>query len=133
MAWNYNNYNSNEDNKELVFDLRQTYAKLLENILFRLAEARINKKYIDWFEALDDLHTEINQKLDEDEKEVYNKELKKCVDILNQYPAAYNKQTSSPTENFIIKQALKDLELWLKDKMELKNMFGAKDMEDDGL
>ena len=133
MAWNYNNYNNSDDNNELVYDLRQTYAKLLEEILLRIAECRVQKNFVGWFNALDDLHTEISQKFDKDEKVNYEKELLICVTLLNKYPAAYNKQSSNVQQQFEVKSALKNLELWLKEMMEKKHMYGAKDMEDDGL
>lgn len=133
MAWNYNNYNNSDDNNELVYDLRQTYAKLLEEILLRIAECRIQKNFVQWFHALDDLHTEISQKFDKDEKQNYEKELLQCVTVLNQYPQAYNKVSSNVQQQFAVKSALKNLELWLKEMMEKKHMYGAKDMEDDGL
>jgi len=133
MAWQYKNYNDSDDANELVYDLRQTYAKLLDEILTRIAEARIAKNYVGWFEALDDLHTEISQKLDEDEKKEYEKSLKECVIILNDYSNAYNKRSLNREETFKVKSALKNLELWLKEKMEVHHMFGVKDMEDDGL
>jgi len=133
MVFKYNNYDNSDDNKDLVYDLRQTYAKLLDEILMRIAEARVTKNYTMWFEALDDLHTEISQKLDKDEKKTYENELNDCVKILNENTSAYSKQSTKKEEVFKIKCALKNLELWLKEKMENHNMFGAKDIEDDGL
>jgi len=133
MAWKYNDYNNSDDNNELVYDLRQTYAKILSEVLERIVIARTNKNYCGWFEALDDLHTEISQKLDKDEKVDYEKTLKECVEVLNKFPNAYNKRGGSSLEYFEIKSALKNLELWLKEKMEQHHMFGAKDIEDDGL
>jgi len=133
MVFKYNNYDNSDDNKDLVYDLRQTYAKLLDEILTRIAEARITMNYVAWFNALDDLHTEISQKLDKDEKINYEVKLKECVTILNAHTSAYNKSGSNRESVFKVKCALKNLELWLKEKMENHNMFGAKDIEDDGL
>ena len=127
MAWNYNSYENSGDNNELIYDLRQTYAKLLDEILTRIATSRMAKNYIGWFEALDDLHTEISQKLKEKEKKIYEIELKKCVDTLLKYPAAYGKQSNERTQVFAVKSALKNLELWLKEMMEEHKMYGAKE------
>ena len=133
MAWNYNNYNNSDDNNELVYDLRQTYAKLLEEILLRIAESRVQKNFVGWFNALDDLHTEISLKFDKDEKVAYEAELLTCVTLLNKFPSAYNKSSSNVQQQFKVKSALKNLELWLKEMMEKKHMYGSKDTEDDGL
>lgn len=133
MVFKYNNFDNSDDNKDLVYDLRQTYAKLLDEILTRIAEARVTGNFVGWFNALDDLHTEISQKLDEDEKKTYEKQLNACVLILNQYTSAYSKQNTRREDVFKVKCALKNLELWLKEMMENHHMFGAKDIEDDGL
>ena len=133
MGFNYNNYNNSDDNNELVYDLRQTYAKLLTEVLERIAASRLHDDYINWFKALDDLHTEISQKFHEDEKKEYEKNLRKCIETLNKYPAEYNKQSTRIEGVFAVKSAIKNLELWLKEMMEKKHMYGSKDMEDDGL
>jgi len=127
MGFNYNNYDNSSDSNELIYDLRQTYAKLLDEILTRLAECRLHKDYIRWFEALDDLHTEISQKLKKDEKKEYEKNLRICVGILNQHPAVYNKQSQAVEGVYAIKSALKNLEMWLKEMMEAHKMYGARE------
>ena len=127
MAYQYSNYNNSEDNNELMYDLRQTYAKLLDEILTRIANSRMTKSYSQWFEALDDLHTEISQKLKKPEKIKYEKELKRCVDILNKHPMEYNKKSTEVQGVFEIKSALKTLEMWLKEMMEKHKTYGAKE------
>jgi len=127
MGFNYNNYDNSGDNNELIYDLRQTYAKLLDEILCRIAECRLHKDYIRWFEALDDLHTEISQKLKEGEKKDYEKNIRLCVETLKKYPAAYNKQSQEIEGVYAVKSALKNLELWLKEMMEKHKMYGARE------
>jgi len=124
MAWNYN---ENTEEKDLIYDLRQTYAQLLDEVLKRIAENRYEGNYNKWFNALDDLHTEIHQKLTPKEREEYQEKLKECLTILNKFPETYNGASKNQENNYKIKMALKQLELWLKDKMEKHRMFGAKE------
>jgi len=130
MAWDYN---ANEDNKDLIYDLRQTYAQILDEVLKRIAENRYNSNFPNLFSALDDLHTEINQKLTGKERKEYEGRLKECVTVLNKYPEAYNGNDKSPQNKYLVKKALKDLECWLRDMMENHRMFGNKDETEDGL
>jgi hypothetical protein len=137
MAYS-NNYNKgfggdNDEAAGLVYDLRQTYAQILDEVLKRIAECRVQNNYIEWFNSLEHLQIEINQKLTEDERKDYAKELKKCVETLNQYSAEFNKVSKNSKGIFAIKCSLMDLEKWLKVQMEEHKLFGAKDMEDDGL
>ena len=134
MAWN-NNYfdNSKEDSEGLVYDLRQTYAQILDEVLKRIAECRVRQDFTAWFDALEHLSIEINQKLLEKEREEYNKELKKCVKVLNENKSIFNGHSKSADGTFKIKCALRDLEKWIKVKMEEHKLFGAIAEEDDGL
>ena len=134
MAWN-NNYfdNSKEDAEGLVYDLRQTYVQILDEVLKRIAECRVKQDYTAWFDALEHLAIEINQKLLEPERKQYNIELAKCVKILRANASVFNGQSKAQDGTFNIKCALRDLEKWIKIKMEEHKLFGAVDNEDDGL
>ncbi len=136
MAYN-NNYNNGfgGDNEEagLVYDLRQTYAQILDEVLKRIAQCRVENNFTEWFNSLEHLQIEINQKLLEQERKEYEIELKKCVTILRTERSTYNKVAESNEGVFKVKCALRNLEKWLKVKMEEHKLFGAKDMEDDGL
>lgn len=113
--------------KELKYDLRQTYAEIIDEVLKRLADARINKRYIDWFNALDDLHVEIHQKLKPDERNEYKTKLNETIKELNANSNAYQGKDRTPEKIYKIQIALKELEMWLKIKMEKHKMFGAKE------
>ena len=137
MAWG-NNYNKNfgEDTAEgqgLVYDLRQTYAQILDEVLKRIAECRVQENFTEWFNSLEHLQIEINQKLLAPEREEYEKEKEKCIIILTQERAVFNKLSKDNGGVYRVKTALRDLEKWLKLKMEEHKLFGAKEMEDDGL
>jgi len=88
---------------------------------------------MEWFNSLEHLKIEINQKLSKNEREDYQKELNKCVTVLNNYSSEFNKTSNNNDGVFKIKNALRNLEEWLKIKMEENKLFGAKEMEDDGL
>lgn len=126
----YTNYE--EDSNELIYDLRQTYAQILTDILVNIHRARTEKKFSEWFEALENLKIEINQKLTKKERERYKKRLYTCLEILNKYPEAYSGKDTDPTRRREVIKALRELDEWLRDKMEKHKMFGAK-FEDDGL
>ena len=128
----YNNF-GDEVNTELVYDLRQTYAQILDEVLKRIATQRYLGNFAEWFNALDDLHIEVWQKLLDEERTEYKDELKKCVAVLNKYPNVFNKTDKNNENIFRVKTALTDLEKWLRDKMEEHAMFGLKEDEDDGL
>ena len=136
MAWN-NNYSKGfgGDNEEagLVYDLRQTYAQILDEVLKRIAECRVRGDFTEWFNSLEHLQIEINQKLLPPERVEYEKELTNCVKVLNSESAVFNKISKNNDGVFKVKCALRDLEKWLKIKMEEHKLFGAKDIEDDGL
>ena len=136
MAWNqiYNSgFGDSNEEAGLVYDLRQTYAQILDEVLKRIAECRVQNNFTEWFNSLEHLQIEINQKLLPPERLEYEAELKKCVEVLNQHSAVFNKISNNTIGIYKLKCALRDLEKWLKVKMEEHKLFGAKDMEDDGL
>ena len=53
--------------------------------------------------------------------------------ILKKERSVFNKLSKSNEGVYKVKCALRDLEKWLKIKMEEHKLFGAKDIEDDGL
>jgi len=127
MVWKNYNYDVGGTEKDLVWDLRQTYAQILDEVLKRIASVRVEKNYEGWFEALEHLHTEINQKLNPNERKEYSEIKAEIIKELNKYPQAYNGQDKNPQHILVIYSALKKLELWLKEMMEKHRMFGAKE------
>ena len=135
MVFNKFNNSFTDDNIEagMIYDLRQTYAQILDEVLKRVAECRVKNDYVEWFNALEHLEIEINQKLLKPERDEYERELRKCINILTTNQYAFNKMSEDNNQIFKVKRALSDLEKWLKIKMEEHKLFGAKDVEDDGL
>ena len=135
MAWssNFNNFANKEEETGLVYDLRQTYAQILDEVLKRIAECRVKGDFTEWFNSLEHLEIEINQKLLPKERDEYEVELNKCIKVLQNQSAVFNKVSTNNEGIFKVKCALRNLEKWLKIKMEEHKLFGAKDIEDDGL
>lgn len=111
---------------DLAYDLRQRYAEIVGTILVKIAEARERKCFVDWFSQLDDLHTEINQKLTKIERGEYDKKLGEVIKTLNENKESYLGKENDPEKINKVKMALKELDMWLKQKMEEHNMFGSK-------
>ena len=134
MAYNKNYGITNNPEDGLIWDLRQIYAnKIVGKILEYITMARLNNDYPSLFKLLKrDLATEINHKLDDQEKQ----ELKEVIDttkrIIRENEAAYTKQDASNISYEKLEEALCHLEKHLKELMELHNMFGKKE-EDIGL
>lgn len=113
---------------ELIWDLRQTYAEIVSEILRNIANARSNEDFPTWFNLMDDqLYVEINQKLTEKERKRYVEIKNTTLGILNKFPVAFKVKQAKPNERYQIKQELKTMEMWLRDMMEKHKMFGAKE------
>lgn len=125
-----NDYTANPD---MPYDLRQTYAMgILTPILLLIEEHRNKNEFMQWYDVMTmSLHTNINQKLDEDERKEYEEVNKRIVEVLNKYPDAFSCRDKTPMHVSIVKQALKDLEMWLKDKMQKHGLFGSGYFDDE--
>ena len=122
MAYNYN-FEPFGETKELAYDLRQGLAKLLGNILEDIETMMQDRDYKSWFEAEDRLFCYISMKLDDEEKDEYNKLVKNLNEEINKNPAAY---LNPKIEGAEIYRKLKVILMWLLEKMEKYKMFGAK-------
>jgi len=137
MVWNKNYFDNNseeENNGGLVYDLRQTLQQLIDEVLKRIANSRYEQDFTSLFNALGDLKIEINQKLSKEEREEYRVELKNCVKVLNQNSSIFNGLSKNQSGTFHIKEALRILEEWLRDRMEDHKLFGDQNLDrEDGL
>ncbi len=118
-------YNSNEP-KELAYDLRQIYAKLVGEHLIDAAEARKSNNFYAWYKALEDIKTVTKHKFKDKKKalEEYESLLKKIKELANKYPSTWKGESSKPEEVAQIEAALRELEEFLYDKMEEGKIFG---------
>jgi hypothetical protein len=126
MAWNYN-YGAEDSEKVTIWDLRQIYSEIVGSLLKEIYLARRKRSYTEMFDLYDDLHTQINQKLNDKERKEYRDKLKTLHDVINKYPEAYVGRSKNPQHNYEIKLALKELEMYLYNLMEKHKMFGAKE------
>jgi hypothetical protein len=113
-------------NPEMLWDLRLTYAtELLAPILREIEIARTENNFMKWYELLTmNLHTNINQKLTTDEREEYETEHQKVLKVINEFPTVFKGTDKSPPTLYKLKIALKNFEMWLRDKMEDHGLFG---------
>lgn len=122
--------NNNEDfmnqTPNMLFDLRQTYAmQILTPILLDLEFFRSECNFKKWFETLTErLYTNVYQKLDDPERTEYGALKNKIIKELNTYKNAFVGTSKNEEERYRVKQALFELELWLKAKMEEKGLYG---------
>jgi hypothetical protein len=114
------------DNPQILYDLRQTYAmNILTPILLEIEDLRNRNLFIGWYEKLTySLYTNIYQKLTEKEREEYQTIYDSINDILNKYPESYQGRDKDIGGIYKVKQAILKLELWLRNKMEEKGLFG---------
>lgn len=125
----YDNDSYDDDQKELIYDLRQIYAiKLVGQTLQEIMFARKTNNYSLWFKLLKrDLLTEINQKLDNEEREEIDFLIKEVIATINKNRSAYLNKSSNPDQHQAIEDILIKLEKELRILMEKKKMFGAKE------
>jgi len=126
--------NIDEWNKDgLLYDLRQYYARIVGDVMIRIAQAREREDYSEYLKALDHLHTMVNQKLDEDdgETEKYQKMINESHKIFNTYHSAFTGQSTNTEERYKVYQELKKIEMWLLKKMDEHQLFGSKYMYDE--
>lgn len=124
----------NYDDKALVYDLRQIYAKdIIGESLKAIKIARTSENYPLWYHLLKrDLLTEISQKLNEEEIIKVRKQIKLTRDIIMKYPEAYLGKSHDSYHHELIEDALCELEMTMTKLMETHKMYGSKE-DDEGL
>jgi len=130
MAWNMPTIAPEE--KELLYDLRQAFVIITTEIKKEIVVASVDKDFPRWQVLLDRLFIEISKNLKVEEVEAYEKLYNEKKKILIQYASSFLKKTTANSSE--VYDALRTLDLWLNRKMNEKNMYGSKDMDDtDGL
>lgn len=112
--------------KELAYDLRQVYARLVGEHLIDVADARKSKNFYEWFKALEDIKTITKHKFRKKKEvmEEYDRKVKEVTELANKYPSTWGGETTNPVEFSLIENALRKLEEFLYDKMEEGKVFG---------
>jgi hypothetical protein len=134
----YDNYERQENN-ELAYDLRQRYAKLVGDHIEMIAVFRVQQKYSEWLNAMDNLYTIIEFKfLDRTKKkdltfedikelhEAYEKLIREVLEVANKFKSTWFNKSKEPEHISKIESALRSVERWLYFKMNEANMFGSK-------
>ena len=118
-------YNPEED-KQVAYDLRPIYAKLVGEHMADITIARKENNYFNWFKALEDLYTVTRFKFDEPDKakKEYDEKRKVITLLANKFPTAWNGKSNEPSEIQKIDSALRELEDWLYVQMEGGALFG---------
>jgi len=118
--------------KEMSYDLRQYYAKIVGEHLEDAAEARKKNKYNFWFDCLVDIYVVIHHKIKDpsNAEQEYNKKVDAIAKISQANKEVWSGNNKDSKSTATVKNCLIDLEMWLYTKMEDANMFGRK-MSDD--
>lgn len=117
-----------DGNTELAYDLRQTYAKLVGDHMTDIAEARKQENFYVWYKNLEDLHTIVRHKFNTKKKptdeEGYQDKIKALIALANAYPEVWAGQSKESKPFHEIELALREVEMFLYEKMNEAKMFG---------
>jgi hypothetical protein len=114
---------------ELLYDLRQAFVIITTEIKKEIIAASLSSKYPYWYQLLDRLFIEISKNLNDVEIEEYEKLKNTSLEIFNKYPQTFLGVVKDNSNE--IYNALRVLDLWLNRKMNEKNMYGLREIDDD--
>jgi hypothetical protein len=116
------------ENKELAWDLRQIYARLVGVHLVDCSDARNEGNFYKWFKALENIKTIVKHKFKKKTEAVkeYDKLVGIVKDLANKNKTTWEGMNKNAREVFLIDKALRDLEEFLWDEMEKGGVFGEK-------
>lgn len=121
-------YQGAQANTEMAWDLRTIYANfIVAPILVEISDARARYDFLAYWKKLNDLYVVIAHKIKPKEKEENFIELKKATQlIIQKYEPAFLGQDHTPENMGKIEEALTKVEMYLYQKMQEADMFGAK-------
>lgn len=111
---------------ELAYDVRQALAQIIGEIMMQITAARLERRYMDWMNFIDNFHTEISMKLNDKEETEYKELLKSTLDHVNKFKAVYSGDSVIPEHHSEVYSKIKELEIWLKKKADKHDIFGSK-------
>lgn len=119
----------------LAYDLRQRYADIVGRHLEIIADARLERNYPAYFEAMEDLVTVMEHKFKHVKKKFGDKEqtdyeyytflMNDAITKANKYKSCFLGTTAKPEEVRIIRDALRKIEMFLYKVMDTAKMFGT--------
>lgn len=112
--------------RELAYDLRQTVAEIVGELLIAITEARLNRNYMHWLNLLDNFHTEISMKLSTTEEGEYIKNWNETLDHVQQFKSCFEGKSQDPAAHSEVYGKIKLLEMWLRKKADKHDIFGSK-------
>jgi len=123
-------YYKEQEEKELLYDLRQAFVIITTEIKKEIVIARTNKDFPRWYNLIDSLFIEVSKNLSEKEVIVYEKLNSSTLKELGKFSSSFLKKSNQNANE--VYSLLRTLDLWINRKMNEKNMYGSKD-SDDGL
>lgn len=112
--------------QDLAYDLRQSYAKIVGEHMQDVADARKSDSFYAYYKNLEDLYTIVRHKFKDIKKgeEEYRAKVKAFVIIANQYKDVWTGVSKDPTGHGAIDASLRQIEMFLYEKMNEAKMFG---------
>jgi hypothetical protein len=116
------------DGKDLNWDLRQTWAKTVTLNIEQLNHSKLERNLSNYYFDLRSLYANIvckfkNRKEDDSQ---YKAICQEANNIIEKYPVVYDGKFYSQSQFNMIFQVLERLQIFLYDKMEEYNLWGAK-------
>lgn len=126
--------NPETSDKELAYDLRQVWVKLVGIQLEQVQEAKKKEALKIYYDEIEDLYDLIQQKFLDKEETINSFEtLRNDIIILaNQNRSAWLGTSQNNESIATIERKLRNMERFLYDNMEKANMYGGK-FDDEGL
>lgn len=114
----------------MAYDLRQRYAKLVADHLEDVAIARKSRDYMEWFKSLEDLWVVTQHKFKRDKNKSptkkYTELRKKVIDNSKLYYSVWTKTSTDQKGIAIIENALRNLEMFIWNRIQEAKMLGDK-------
>lgn len=111
---------------ELAYDLRQTIAEIIGELLMNITAARLERRYMDWMNFLDNFHTEISMKLTDPEEKEYVNIWNETMEHVKNHRSVFEGQSQDNQGHSEVYGKIKHLEMWLRKKADKHDVFGSK-------
>jgi hypothetical protein len=125
---------STEDDKEIPYDLRQTWAKVVGEHIINIDQCKMGKVPANYYLALEYLFDRIHFKFSDRDEAIkrIDEQRRVILGLANKYQQAWIGLSTEPRACSEVRAALRKLDQMLFIEMEEANMFGIK-FDDEGL